>query len=52
MSVAHSGFMQVFADWLGEQRGANLSRRKFDLKTLYARAFEYTAVGTVQAEGW
>jgi hypothetical protein len=50
-SVAHSGFMQVFVDWLGDQLGANLLRRKFDAKTLHARAFEYTAVGAAIAGG-
>jgi hypothetical protein len=52
LSVAHIGFMQVFTDWLGEQPGTDLSRRKFDAKTLHARAFEYTVVGAATAEGW
>ena len=45
LSVAHAGFMQVFKDWLGQQRGTNLLKRKFDPTMLYARAFEYTATG-------
>ncbi len=52
LSVAPGGFMQVFTGWLGEQPGADLGRRNFDVTTLYARAFEYTAVGAAQAEGW
>lgn len=52
LSVAHSGFMELFTGWLDEQPGADLSHRKFDPATLYARAFEYTVVGTAQAEGW
>jgi hypothetical protein len=52
LSVAHGSFMQVFTDWLGDQPGADLSRRKFDPTMLYARAFEYTAIGAAKAEGW
>ena len=52
LSEAHGRFMQVFVEWLAEQPGTDLSRRKFDPKTLYARAFEYTVVGAAQAEGW
>jgi hypothetical protein len=52
LSAAHGSFMQVFTDWLAEQPVADLSRRKFDATTLYARAFEYTAVGAAKAEGW
>ena len=52
LSVAHGSFMQVFTDWLAEQPGADLSRRKFDPTTLDARAFEYTAVGAAKAQGW
>jgi len=52
LSVAHSSFMQVCAEWLAEQPGANLDRRKFDPTTLYARAFEYTAIGAAKAEGY
>jgi hypothetical protein len=52
LSTAHSGFMQVFTSWLGEEPGADLSRRSFDPKTIYARAFEYTVVGAATAEDW
>ncbi len=52
LSAEHGSFMQVFTDWLGQQPGADLSRREFDPTTLYARAFEYTVVGAAQAEGW
>jgi hypothetical protein len=43
--AAHRTFMQVFKDWLNAQPGAGLPRRRFNPLTLYARAFEYTAVG-------
>ena len=49
LSVAHAGFMLIFRDWLGQQRGTELSKRKFDPTTLYARAFEYTATGAANA---
>jgi len=52
LSVAHSRFMDVCAEWLAEQPGAHMSSRKFDPRTLYARAFEYTAIGAAKAEGW
>jgi hypothetical protein len=41
--------MLIFRDWLGQQRGTELSKRKFDPTTLYARAFEYTATGAANA---
>jgi hypothetical protein len=50
---AHAGFMGTFVDWLGDE----LPRRKFDalgretLETLYATAFEFTAIGAAVAEG-
>lgn len=43
--AAHENFVQIFRDWLNAQPGAELSRRRFDPMMLYARAFEYTAVG-------
>jgi len=45
LSVAHGRFMQVFAEWLGNQPGATLPQRRFDPTTLLATAFEMTAVG-------
>jgi hypothetical protein len=42
---AHSRFMEVFADWLGEQPGANLVQRTFDASRLYSTAFEFTIIG-------
>jgi hypothetical protein len=45
LSGAHEGFMQVFGDWLNKQPGSNLSQRRFDYTRLYARAFEFTALG-------
>jgi hypothetical protein len=50
---AHTGFMTAFVDWLGDE----LPRRKFDalgretLSTLYATAFEFTAIGAAVIEG-
>ena len=52
LSTAHGSFMQVFTDGLAEQPGADLSRRKSNPKTLYARAFEYAVVGAATLEGW
>jgi hypothetical protein len=49
LSVAHERFMQVFVEWLGEQPGADLHRRPFDPASLYATAFEITAIGAVGA---
>ncbi len=49
LSVAHENFMQAFVDWLDKQEGAALHRRKFDPKTLYATAFEFTAIGATEA---
>jgi|SRR5271157_4855718 len=45
LSLAHAGFMQVFSDWLARQPGTDLPKRRFDPTGLYARAFEYTAIG-------
>jgi hypothetical protein len=45
MSLSHEGFMQVFVEWLGRQPGADLRQRPFDAATLYASAFEFTAIG-------
>lgn len=47
MASAHPAFMDDFVGWLGDE----LPRRKFDalgpdvLRTLYATAFEFTAIG-------
>ncbi len=48
LSVGHESFMQVFTDWLKEQPGTELPTRRFDPITLYARAFEYTALGAAE----
>ena len=45
LSAAHGGFMQVFADWLDKDPDARLPERRFDPRTLYATAFEFTAIG-------
>jgi len=45
LESAHPQFMQNFAGWLGEQPGADLTRRSFDPSKLYATAFELTIIG-------
>jgi hypothetical protein len=47
--VAHEGFMQVFVEWLEKQPGVELRQRTFDAATLYATAFEFTAIGATAA---
>ena len=49
LSVAHGTFMQVFIDWLGKQPAAELHKRRFDPTSLYATAFEITAIGATEA---
>jgi len=49
LSGAHETCMQVFVDWLGEQPGADLHLRMFDPASLYATAFEITAIGAAGA---
>ena|SRR5271157_3973139 len=50
LSVAHPTFMPVFKEWLDNQPRSQLLKRRFDPTTLYARAFEYTAVGAANLE--
>jgi hypothetical protein len=50
MSVAHPAFMSVFKDWLDHKPGTALPKRKFEVTTLYARAFEYTVTGAAKLE--
>ena len=45
LSAAHGSFMQVFVDWLDKDPGTGLPERRFDPATLYATAFEFTAIG-------
>jgi hypothetical protein len=47
--VAHERFMQVFVEWLEKQPGVELRQRTFDAATLYATAFEFTAIGATAA---
>lgn len=49
LSAAHGAFMPVFVDWLAGQPAAELRQRKFDPTTLYATAFEFTAIGATVA---
>jgi hypothetical protein len=49
LKVAHPTFMAVFTDWLGKQPGAELSKRRIDPTSLYAAAFEITAIGATRA---
>jgi hypothetical protein len=48
MSVAHPAFMSVFKDWLDHKPGTALPKRKFEVTTLYTRAFEYTVTGAAK----
>jgi len=50
LSGAHNDFMRCFVEWLNEQPRTQLSGRRFDAMTLYARAFEYTATGAAFKE--
>ena len=45
----HATFMQVFVDWLDKQPGTEVPKRSFDVATLYATAFEFTAIGASAA---
>jgi hypothetical protein len=36
--------------WLGKQPGSELPKRKVDVSSLYATAFEFTAIGAVKTE--
>jgi hypothetical protein len=49
LSVAPGTFMPVFVDWLDKEPGTELSMRGVDFKTLYAAAFEFTAIGAAMA---
>jgi hypothetical protein len=49
LSVAHGSYMQVFIDWLAKEPGTELSKRGFDVTTLHATAFEFTAIGATAA---
>lgn len=54
MAAAHPAFMSAFVDWLAGE----LPPKKFDamgrdlLATLYATAFEFTAIGAAKVEGY
>jgi hypothetical protein len=48
-SSVHPRFMEAFVDWLSKQPGGQLPRN-FDTLTLYATAFEFTAIGAAEAE--
>ncbi len=50
LAHAHSDFMAVFVAWLRKQPGAALESRTFDSSTLYALAFEFTAIGAWRTE--
>jgi hypothetical protein len=52
LSVAHGTFMHVFLVWLNEQSDTVLRKRRFDSTTLYATAFEFTAIGATEASKW
>jgi hypothetical protein len=50
LAYAHENFMNVFVEWLDKQPGTDLSRRSFDVKTLYATAFEFIAIGAASVQ--
>jgi hypothetical protein len=50
MSVGHTKFMTTFIDWLRNQNGTALDTCTFDARTLYATAFEFTAIGAAVTE--
>jgi hypothetical protein len=45
LATAHPRFMEMFADWLAKQTGANLPERRFDASRLFATAYEFTIIG-------
>jgi hypothetical protein len=45
LRLANPRFMEIFADWLANQPGANLTERSFDASRLYATAYEFTIIG-------
>lgn len=49
LASAHPKFMATFVDWLNKQPGGQLART-FDALTLYATAFEFTAIGAAKSE--
>ena len=49
LAVRHGTFMQVFVDWLDKLPNTQLPKRRFDATTLYATAFEFTAIGATAA---
>lgn len=50
LASAHSGYMEAFLGWLSTQPGAELQGRTFNVSTLYATAFEFTAIGAWRME--
>lgn len=51
LATAHPRFMEMFADWLGRQSGADLSKRQFDASRLFATAYEFTIIGAYADSG-
>ena len=43
-------FMEAFVEWLGKQPGCKLPEGKFDARSLFATAFEFTAIGAANAD--
>lgn len=48
---AHPRFMEIFAEWLANQPGAELSKRQFDASRLFATAFEFMIIGAYAESG-
>jgi hypothetical protein len=49
VASAHPKFMEIFVAWLVKQPGCQMPR-DFDASSLYATAFEFTAIGAAEAE--
>lgn len=45
LASTHPRFMEIFAEWLAKQPGAELSTRQFDASGLFATAYEFTIIG-------
>jgi hypothetical protein len=50
LAHAHSDFMEAFVAWLRKQPRVAWESRTFDASTLYATAFEFTAIGAWRTE--
>ena len=51
LSFKHPKFMETFEQWLSERQDTRLAKEKIDVATLYATAFEFTAIGATAVSG-